>query len=365
MIRTGETLENPVTGERLTFHRTSKDTGGESVLFETASALGAFRVGGTSASRASSETPPPPALGATPPIGFCDPLGLAVIYSSGESTASGAGSTRAARLSSCSPLPSESGRRLALAMQKGEGSSPFIRSHESRYRRLSHSLWLRPLAFKTGGVGHRVCLGAPAVIGEAALEQSEGVFASCADLGGEGGAARPGQRSPASEIDQRAMEGHHRLCGDTRRDVVGGRFCFLREQRRQCIGVLGDDLSLPGPQRRARGRESRQFGHPTPAVARRGTVGAVEDEADEGAQRGLPLGPLPHRGQELLLERVHPLVHEILFGRKVVEDGRLGDIGSTGDLGDADLIEATLEKEAHRGVSDRLAGLLFLSLSKA
>jgi quercetin dioxygenase-like cupin family protein len=35
MIRTGETLENPVTGERLTFHRTSKDSGGESVLFET------------------------------------------------------------------------------------------------------------------------------------------------------------------------------------------------------------------------------------------------------------------------------------------------------------------------------------------
>jgi quercetin dioxygenase-like cupin family protein len=35
MIRTGETLENPVTGERLTFHRTSKDTGGESVLVET------------------------------------------------------------------------------------------------------------------------------------------------------------------------------------------------------------------------------------------------------------------------------------------------------------------------------------------
>jgi quercetin dioxygenase-like cupin family protein len=35
MIRTGETLENPVTGERLTFHKTSKDTGGESVLVET------------------------------------------------------------------------------------------------------------------------------------------------------------------------------------------------------------------------------------------------------------------------------------------------------------------------------------------
>jgi hypothetical protein len=35
MIRTGEALENPVTGEPLTFHRTSKDSGGESVLVET------------------------------------------------------------------------------------------------------------------------------------------------------------------------------------------------------------------------------------------------------------------------------------------------------------------------------------------
>jgi quercetin dioxygenase-like cupin family protein len=35
MIRTGQTIENPVTGEVLIFHRTSRDTGGESVLVET------------------------------------------------------------------------------------------------------------------------------------------------------------------------------------------------------------------------------------------------------------------------------------------------------------------------------------------
>jgi quercetin dioxygenase-like cupin family protein len=35
MIHTGQTLENPVTGERLIFHRTSEDTGGEYVLVET------------------------------------------------------------------------------------------------------------------------------------------------------------------------------------------------------------------------------------------------------------------------------------------------------------------------------------------
>jgi quercetin dioxygenase-like cupin family protein len=35
MIRTGDRLENPVTGEVLTFHRTSRDTGGEAVEVET------------------------------------------------------------------------------------------------------------------------------------------------------------------------------------------------------------------------------------------------------------------------------------------------------------------------------------------
>jgi mannose-6-phosphate isomerase-like protein (cupin superfamily) len=35
MIRSGQTIENPVTGDVLIFHRTSRDTGGESVLVET------------------------------------------------------------------------------------------------------------------------------------------------------------------------------------------------------------------------------------------------------------------------------------------------------------------------------------------
>jgi quercetin dioxygenase-like cupin family protein len=35
MIRNGDRLENPVTGEVLVFHRTSEETGGESVLVET------------------------------------------------------------------------------------------------------------------------------------------------------------------------------------------------------------------------------------------------------------------------------------------------------------------------------------------
>jgi quercetin dioxygenase-like cupin family protein len=35
MIRTGQKIENPVTGEVLIFHKTSRDTGGEYVLVET------------------------------------------------------------------------------------------------------------------------------------------------------------------------------------------------------------------------------------------------------------------------------------------------------------------------------------------
>jgi mannose-6-phosphate isomerase-like protein (cupin superfamily) len=35
MIRKGDKLENPVTGETLIFHRTSRDTAGEAVLIET------------------------------------------------------------------------------------------------------------------------------------------------------------------------------------------------------------------------------------------------------------------------------------------------------------------------------------------
>ena len=34
MIRTGDTIYNPVTGERITFHATSADTNGESVVIE-------------------------------------------------------------------------------------------------------------------------------------------------------------------------------------------------------------------------------------------------------------------------------------------------------------------------------------------
>ncbi len=42
MIRQGDRLENPVTGEVLIFHRTSRETGGEAVLVETMVRPGGF-----------------------------------------------------------------------------------------------------------------------------------------------------------------------------------------------------------------------------------------------------------------------------------------------------------------------------------
>jgi mannose-6-phosphate isomerase-like protein (cupin superfamily) len=35
MIRAGDTIENPVTGERIVFHESSRETDGEAVVFET------------------------------------------------------------------------------------------------------------------------------------------------------------------------------------------------------------------------------------------------------------------------------------------------------------------------------------------
>src|SRR5918999_1044752 len=34
MIRAGDTIENPITGERIVFHRTSRETNGEAVVLE-------------------------------------------------------------------------------------------------------------------------------------------------------------------------------------------------------------------------------------------------------------------------------------------------------------------------------------------
>jgi hypothetical protein len=35
MIRAGDSIENPVTGERIVFRQTSHETGGEAVVIET------------------------------------------------------------------------------------------------------------------------------------------------------------------------------------------------------------------------------------------------------------------------------------------------------------------------------------------
>ena len=46
MIRAGDTIENPVTGERLVFRKTSRETGGQAVVIETFVAAERLRRGG-------------------------------------------------------------------------------------------------------------------------------------------------------------------------------------------------------------------------------------------------------------------------------------------------------------------------------
>ena len=46
MIRAGDTIENPVTGERIVFRKTSRETGGEAVVIETLRPAGRLRRGG-------------------------------------------------------------------------------------------------------------------------------------------------------------------------------------------------------------------------------------------------------------------------------------------------------------------------------
>jgi hypothetical protein len=42
MIRAGDTIENPITGERIVFHKTSRETNGEAVVVEVLVQPGGF-----------------------------------------------------------------------------------------------------------------------------------------------------------------------------------------------------------------------------------------------------------------------------------------------------------------------------------
>jgi hypothetical protein len=65
-----------------------------------------------------------------------------------------------------------------------------------------------------------------------------------------------------------------------------------------------------------------------------------------GRRPGTPVGDreldVANRGEKLVLERLEAAVDELFLGRKVVEHGRLGDVGFAGDLVDADPLEAAL-----------------------
>ena len=47
-----------------------------------------------------------------------------------------------------------------------------------------------------------------------------------------------------------------------------------------------------------------------------------------------------------------PVQDQVLLGREVPEEGRLGDLGGCGDVGDGDLVEAVGEEQGDRRVGD-------------
>jgi hypothetical protein len=101
----------------------------------------------------------------------------------------------------------------------------------------------------------------------------------------------------------------------------------------------------------ARGEQSARLEHP-------------EQEAPERGQEGLAGRPFADGVEQVGLERLHARVEQIFLRGEVVENGAFGDIGFSGDLGDRDRVEATVDEEAPGGVGDQLPRLLLLSLAQ-
>jgi hypothetical protein len=143
---------------------------------------------------------------------------------------------------------------------------------------------------------------------------------------------------------------------------LGGR--VIGDQPGQRRGVAVQDLPLAGHQRRA-GRD--HLGHrdevPDQALVRGGeeTAGLQHKPAERRHDR-LSRRPVPHRGQQLVLEGLHAPVDEVLLGREVVEHGGLGHLGRPGYRGHRDRVEAALGEQLHGRLRDQLPGTELLAL---
>ena len=77
-----------------------------------------------------------------------------------------------------------------------------------------------------------------------------------------------------------------------------------------------------------------------------------------------PAGAVADRREHLLLERLEPVVDELLLGGEVVEDRRFRHLRIARDLGHGDGVEAPLDEEAPRRLGDqRPVRSFFRSLS--
>ena len=127
-----------------------------------------------------------------------------------------------------------------------------------------------------------------------------------------------------------------------------------------CANVHMTSSSFARSARRVleRAREAREPGAREPrALADLQLAERVEDR--------LAVGPRPDRLRERPRALGDLVEEEILLRREVIEDRLLRHAGLGGDLGDGNLVEATLDEQAHRHVGDLLPGRELLRLPQA
>lgn len=130
-----------------------------------------------------------------------------------------------------------------------------------------------------------------------------------------------------------------------------------------------EDAGVPGPHtfgvRAQRRRGGHQVGEPGHLRVRRDRPPAVEGVLAQGVEDALAAGALPHRGDQLRLPVLVPVEHQRLLAAEVLEHRGGRHVGRVGNVTDAHLVVAALQKELQCGVGDRLPGGRLLAFATA
>lgn len=192
------------------------------------------------------------------------------------------------------------------------------------------------------------------VVGQPRAEQGERPVHLRLGVCGHRGAALAVEQLRPHVVHQGAVRADQGVRGGARRDLVPRGGGLLGEYRGHRACAVVGELPLASPQRGAGGDQAGNVRH----TAQLGglAVGepaerAQQELAERGQQRLLGRA-FAQGGDQGLLMRGHPVIDQVFLGPEVVEDGRLGDLGNPGDLGDGDPFEAVLEEQRECGVGD-------------